>query len=1219
MSSDEVDKITWFVGGQRLVAGLFPSVEDIQAEILQYKGRQFAYLRSRADSIRYDTTRRRRFMWIKPKPTSLGKLLWEVRNENNFFRLEYSKNVVGTSLVLEKPFRILLRRSEDTWLVVAVSDKEDEIRSDWVWIEKNLLHKLLQLGVDQSEKEEVLDFMVLKFESMAKPELHVSKREIEFKKTFNTDEKLLVHYQCSMWKGLYRSGRLYLSENFLAFSPVVGSPITISFRDIVSMKKRTNWGTTSAVLEVKGQEYFFSSFSSFDASFGVIEQLWKLSISKLLDHAEATKEKLEKLERRNSTSFSTKSPVRDSTSDEDINRGRSRSGTIGRRAHRMSMSINPSGSSGGLQVRSSMSLDQVDLTSKQSLLDAKKNLDFRNRLRLPKSEGIIAEFEGTVKNRGLFTPGAILITRHYLCFESYKEHSTLKQLSIVIPFRVVRSINKGRFPSSPTEELLVIIAEEDQIMFSTPQLDQVKNMAIKFWKVDLKVAKESHNKIVQFLKSSSTPFVDEEQFKQRAKWEDYFKLCNRPGPSTFRREPQLEELVLSGVPEESRGPLWMILSGALYKWMINADYYEELRRKYENHISDCTEDIEKDIHRSFPQHPEYQKAGNLDSLRRVLVAYSWRNPGIGYCQSMNNVAASLLLSVPEEAAFWLLCTLCEDIVPEYYSKVLVGTMVDMKIVDELVQSLYPRIFKHTTKLGITPGDITTPWFMCLFVGYLPIEATNRILDALFYRGRPILFHVAMAIFGSAEQSILTVKNPKQLRTAIEERARCFADYKQILQSAFNQIDNHISTKISETSHHGTIVQDIQQNYKKAELRELRNDTELSTFEIEEYYRAFRNFTPEKSLDDIMDETSFYKFVDEVVPAWSKNVQMKEEIWKECSVEDKIHFGDIISCLSIIKKGKLADRLEFCLALTIGEEEKVSQAQLLTSMESLLQLYGKTPDESVHRMIDIIYVTRFGRREEEPVEKSPKKSENYGFKDDDLVEDIPLDQHDDRNRSVSRGYSTDDLKLNRGYSSSSYGYDYRPMANQSTDPSPQTSPTIDSPQVGPLQTVESEENVMLAWIKSRAGNMTPLTAKPQKEEEREETNTEEENEEEKRENEEEKREEEVEKKGEEEEENKRETEEEKAGENKEEIEEKEEKDEKDEKEEIEEKKEAEEKEEKKEAEEKEEKKEAEEKEEKKETEEKEEKKEKEEEDRKIGLDSLLGELNASPFLADYLEL
>ena len=49
-------------------------------------------------------------------------------------------------------------------------------------------------------------------------------------------------------------------------------------------------------------------------------------------------------------------------------------------------------------------------------------------------------------------------------------------------------------------------------------------------------------------------------------------------------------------------------------------------------------------------------------LRRVLLAFSVQNPRIGYCQSMNFLAAALLLALDrsEEKAFWVLVCLIDD-------------------------------------------------------------------------------------------------------------------------------------------------------------------------------------------------------------------------------------------------------------------------------------------------------------------------------------------------------------------------------------------------------------------------------------------------------------------------------------------------------------------------------------------------------------------------------
>ena len=44
-------------------------------------------------------------------------------------------------------------------------------------------------------------------------------------------------------------------------------------------------------------------------------------------------------------------------------------------------------------------------------------------------------------------------------------------------------------------------------------------------------------------------------------------------------------------------------------------------------------------------------------------------------KSMNIVCALLLLYMPEENVFWMMVSICEDLVPEYYNEELFGSLV----------------------------------------------------------------------------------------------------------------------------------------------------------------------------------------------------------------------------------------------------------------------------------------------------------------------------------------------------------------------------------------------------------------------------------------------------------------------------------------------------------------------------------------------------------------
>jgi hypothetical protein len=88
--------------------------------------------------------------------------------------------------------------------------------------------------------------------------------------------------------------------------------------------------------------------------------------------------------------------------------------------------------------------------------------------------------------------------------------------------------------------------------------------------------------------------------------------------------------------------------------------------------------VVQDIPHTFTNQPWLQDKAGQDALRRVLSAYSVHNTRIGYCRSMNNIVAMLLVCMNrnEENAFWLLAALVEDILhPSTYAKNLEGCQV----------------------------------------------------------------------------------------------------------------------------------------------------------------------------------------------------------------------------------------------------------------------------------------------------------------------------------------------------------------------------------------------------------------------------------------------------------------------------------------------------------------------------------------------------------------
>ncbi|CAG8522042.1 16954_t:CDS:2, partial [Racocetra fulgida] len=159
--------------------------------------------------------------------------------------------------------------------------------------------------------------------------------------------------------------------------------------------------------------------------------------------------------------------------------------------------------------------------------------------------------------------------------------------------------------------------------------------------------------------------------------------------------------------------------------------------------------IERDLHRTFPENIKFKSTvvsddGNspvlstdnvpiIQSLRRVLTAFSLYSPNIGYCQSLNYVAGILLLFMDEEKAFWMLVTIIHDYLPEnMYDVTMEGSNVDQAVLMSLIMRKMPEIWNKMNggvNCDIEKSDgnmptitlVTSHWFLTLYINILPIE------------------------------------------------------------------------------------------------------------------------------------------------------------------------------------------------------------------------------------------------------------------------------------------------------------------------------------------------------------------------------------------------------------------------------------------------------------------------------------------------------------------
>jgi hypothetical protein len=214
---------------------------------------------------------------------------------------------------------------------------------------------------------------------------------------------------------------------------------------------------------------------------------------------------------------------------------------------------------------------------------------------------------------------------------------------------------------------------------------------------------------------------------------------------TTIKYPPLNRLVMAGLPNRLRGEVWEITTGSIFLRSSCPGEYAQILKANAGRTTLSTEEIEKDLNRSMPEYPAYQTEEGRATLRRVLTAYSWKNPDLGYCQAMNIVVAAFLIYTSEEQGFWLLNVLCDRLLPGYYSPTMYGTLLDQKVFEHLVAKCLPDISEHFKAVDVQLSVASLPWFLSLFLSSMPLVFAFRIVDCFCLMGPKVLFQVSLAI------------------------------------------------------------------------------------------------------------------------------------------------------------------------------------------------------------------------------------------------------------------------------------------------------------------------------------------------------------------------------------------------------------------------------------------------------------------------------------------
>ncbi|XP_059968321.1 small G protein signaling modulator 3 isoform X5 [Mesoplodon densirostris] len=238
------------------------------------------------------------------------------------------------------------------------------------------------------------------------------------------------------------------------------------------------------------------------------------------------------------------------------------------------------------------------------------------------------------------------------------------------------------------------------------------------------------------------------------------------------RSEKLRSLVLAGVPHSMRPQLWMRLSGALQKKRNSELSYREIVKDSANDETVAAkQQIEKDLLRTMPSNACFAHGSSVGvpRLRRVLRALAWLYPEIGYCQGTGMVAACLLLFLEEEDAFWMMCTIIEDLLPaSYFSTTLLGVQTDQRLLRHLIVQYLPRLDRLLQEHDIELSLITLHWFLTAFASVVHIRLLLRLWDLFFYEGSLVLFQTTLGMLRLKEEELIQSENSASIFNTLSD-------------------------------------------------------------------------------------------------------------------------------------------------------------------------------------------------------------------------------------------------------------------------------------------------------------------------------------------------------------------------------------------------------------------------------------------------------------------
>eukprot|EP01129_Flabellula_baltica_P014185 TRINITY_DN6740_c0_g1_i1.p1 TRINITY_DN6740_c0_g1~~TRINITY_DN6740_c0_g1_i1.p1 ORF type:complete len:904 (+),score=171.79 TRINITY_DN6740_c0_g1_i1:25-2736(+) len=874
--------------------------------------------------------------WIEPKPDPSLLNYYAIVDDSTYFSiLIRKKNGFMSLFQSRKRYRLALKCSEgDNDWVVATSDEYNQVKLCYQYLLYHYVKRLEEsdnlIGVNPIRylQDRVLNQWSMKdqYQEMSVYE------EIEnsFRDRFPdlTLEILVYSYAFSFINKL-GAGWIYFTNSYVClYNKLDDNSKSIKFLDIRDIKKKT-YG-----FEIITDDSELSITVVNSEALVMLFFLWNRALDRELSHTEAILRTNEEdvyeipLEMRRNTEFGKHSLIR----------------------------------------------------SVKEMRDIKERNRYHSIFRVPDTDDLKRKMKtGSLMRDNETITGDFYVSDFYFGFCSKNAKNIYFFLPIIFITDIIENLNEETgFVCIVTifENLFFRFSSQEEMMYIT-------NFWTNIMKSDhppIPIVSETERDVSNVLKLRQLENLDTQKYQseQQASLELWNNTIDSGFSDYIIRHSKLKELVYQGIPDSKRGFIWQYISGSVhFSWLTEKNYYKSLVKEHSTFLSVSKEQIENDITRSLPNHGYYQTEEGLGKLRNVLLAYAWRNSSVGYCQSMNVLAAVLLLFMDEEDAFFMLCTICERLLPRYFNRAMLGSHADVKILESYINIYAPEISIHLEDYNVPGSALYIPWFLCLFVGYIPIDTAFRIIDIFYLEGVEILIKSALALLIYKKNKILSCQDTFSIITVIKEMSDItFYDIQTIWeeQKIYVEVSNYNRMRKTASLIHSWI-----DSTKKHTVNNLSFRNKLSSADVDRLYLLTKGYSENNDLT--VNKRCFGFILFDMVPEWSNltDGNVADRCYDLYAKESKtINLEEMVKLLSVLLVSRSKAKYDLCFdIIDTDNKDCLNLLQVSQVFYLFLSLYQTSDFDEVLYFIQMM----FEKLQKNLVESTISRQEAY----EELVE------------------------------------------------------------------------------------------------------------------------------------------------------------------------------------------------------------------------------------------